>query len=255
MAIKIAVSNQKGGSGKTTTTQNLAGALAEHNKTILVVDADPQASLTVGWGIDVSALEQTMYNVVVEHEPLQNILISVRDNIDLAPANIYLSVAELKLAGEYRREDRIKSALADLEKPYDYVLIDCPPSLGLLTINAFSAADSVLIPMSCDYYAMVGVKLLLDSIIRTKNQINPKLDILGVVATRYDRRTAHSKEILEELKNKLEPDVRLFKAVIRETVRFKEAPIEGKTITEYNDAHAGAEDYRDLAREVIGIYG
>lgn len=255
MTVTIAVANQKGGSAKTTTTQSLGAALAENGQQVLLLDVDPQASLTVGWGVDVSQLETTMYNVVVEGAELADILLPIREQIDLAPANIYLSAAELRLAGEYRREDRIRQALEQLPKPYDYILMDCPPSLGLLTINAFSAADSVLIPMSCDYYAMVGVRLLLDSIARTRTQINKNLSILGVIPTRYDRRTAHSKEILEELREKLAPEVRVFEAVIRETVKFKEAPIEGKPITEYSSSHPGAEDYRQLAKEILAIYG
>jgi len=253
MSHTIAFANQKGGTGKTTTVINLAGALAEIGKKILIVDNDPQASLSLGFGVDVPTLEKTLYDVMVSGYPIQKTIISLRDNIDLVPTNIYLSAAELQLAGEIRREDRLKNGLARIKDSYDYVFIDCPPSLGLLTINALSAADKVLIPMSCDYYALIGVKLLLDTIGRIQNQLNPELEILGVIPTRFDRRTIHSKEVLSDVRGKLGAHIRVFDSVIRESVRFKEAPVEGKTITEYSSDHPGAEDYRDLAKEFIDV--
>lgn len=254
MAKVIAISNQKGGTGKTTTAVNLAGALAEQDKKILVVDADPQASLGVGFGVEVSKLEKSLYNVVLEEAPLKDTLISVREGIDLAPSNIYLSAAELQLSGVIRREDRLKTALVQIKKEYDFILIDSPPSLGLLTINALSASESILIPMSCDFHSMVGVKLLLETIERTRVQLNPEIKILGVLPTRFDMRTLHAKEVLDEVREKLSGrGIRVFATVIRETVRFKEAPIEGKTILEYMKDHPGAEDYRELAKEVLDV--
>jgi chromosome partitioning protein len=251
MSYTIAFANQKGGTGKTTTVINLAGALAEVGKRVLVVDTDPQGSLTIGFGIEPSDLERTVYDVLVEGYAVQNIIERLRENIDIVPTNIYLSVAELKLAGEIRREDRLKNALAKVKNNYDYVLIDCPPSLGLLTINALAAADKVLIPMSCDFYSMVGVRLLLDTIHRIQDQLNPDLKILGILATRFDTRTAHAKEVLQDTREKLGSHFKVFDAVIRESVRLKEAPIEGKTITEYSGNHASAEDYRNFAKEFI----
>jgi chromosome partitioning protein len=254
MTIITAVANQKGGTGKTTTTINLAGVLAERGKRILAVDIDPQGSLGVGWGIDVANLEWSIYDVLLEKRPLRDILISVRETVDLAPANIYLSVADLQLAGEIRREDRLKQALAPIEDDYDVVLIDCPPSLGLLTINALSAADNVLVPMSCDYYALVGVTLLLDTVRRIQDQLNPDLEILGVLPTRYDSRTLHAKEVLEEATERLGKHVHVFRSVIHESVRVKEAPITGQTITEYRGKHKTANSHRELAEEVLALY-
>lgn len=251
MTHTVAIANQKGGTAKTTTVANLAGVLNERGHRVLLVDLDPQASLTIGFGVDVSAMDETVYDVIANETPLTNILTHVRENIDLAPTNINLSVAELQLVSEIRREDRLKQALAPLKSNYDYILVDCPPSLGLLTLNALSAADRVLIPMSCDYYALVGVRLLLDTLRRVQERLNPDLKILGVLPTRYDGRTLHSKEVLQEVRNKLSGQVHVFDAVIRETVRFKEAPIQGQTITEYMSTHVGAKDFRDFTEEFL----
>jgi chromosome partitioning protein len=247
----ISFSNQKGGTAKTTSVINLAGTLAEMGKKILVVDVDPQGSLSIGFSVRIPIEEPTTYEVMVDGLPLQSIIQPVRENIDLAPTNINLSVAELQLVGKIRREDKLKNAIASVKDNYDFVLIDCPPSLGLLTINALAAADKVLIPMSCDYYSMIGVRLLLDTIRRIQSELNPQLKILGVLPTRFDARTAHAREVLDETRETLGQHIKVFETVIRETVRIKEAPIEGKTITEYMSNHPGAQDYRDLAKEVI----
>ncbi len=254
MTYTVSFSNQKGGTGKTTTVINLAGALAEFGRKVLVVDIDPQGSLSVGFGVQCPIDEPTVYEVMVEGLPIGQIIMPVRDKIDLAPTNINLSVAELQLVGKIRREDRLKNALAAVKDNYDFVLIDCPPSLGLLTINALAAADRVLIPMSCDYYSMIGVRLLLDTIHRIQAELNPQLEIAGVLPTRYDARTVHAREVLEETRNSLGQRIKVFDTVIRETVRLKEAPIESKTITEYMGSHPGAQDYRDLAKEFINEF-
>lgn len=254
MTHTIAFANQKGGTAKTTTVANLAGALNERGHKVLLVDLDPQASLTIGFGVDVSTMAQTVYDVIANDVPLADVVTPVRENVDLAPTNINLSVAELQLVSEIRREDRLKQALAPLKGQYDFIMVDCPPSLGLLTLNALSAADRVLIPMSCDYYALVGVRLLLDTLRRVQERLNPELIILGVLPTRYDARTLHSKEVLDEVRSKLSGQVHVFDAVIRETVRFKEAPIQGQTITEYMSTHVGAQDIRDFTEEFLNEF-
>jgi len=249
-----AFANQKGGTGKTTTVINLAGALAEQGHRILVVDIDPQGNLTMGLGIDVFTLTNTIYEVMVNSLPIEEIIKPVRENIHVVPTNINLSVADLQLAGEIRREDRLREALATVANQYDYVLIDCPPSLGLLTINALSAAGNVVIPMSCDYYSMVGVRLLLSTIQRIQTRLNPHLKILGILPTRFDGRTTHAREVLSEAHEKLGRNVKVFDSLIRESVVFKEAPIGGQTITEYSSKHPGAEDYRLFAQEFIHAF-
>ena len=251
MAHTIAFSNQKGGTAKTTTVANLAGVLNELGKKTLLVDLDPQASLTIGFGVNLPELQQTVYDVIAGDAPLADVLLPLRENVDLAPTNINLSVAELQLVGEMRREDRLKQALAPLQEQYEFILVDCPPSLGLLTLNALSAADRVLIPMSCDYYALVGVRLLLDTLRRVQERLNPNLRILGVLPTRYDGRTLHSKEVLQEVRAKLDGQVHVFDTVIRETVRFKEAPIQGQTITEYMSGHVASQDFRAFTEEFL----
>lgn len=256
MGVIISISNQKGGTGKTTTAVNLAGSLAELGKKILIVDIDPQASLGVGFGVETSLLDKTIYNVILDELPIKDILLFVRNKIHLAPANIYLSAAELQLSGLIRREDRLKNSINQIKDEYDFIIIDSPPSLSLLTINALSAAEHIMIPMSCDFHSMVGVKLLLETIERTKKQLNPEIKILGILPTRFDLRTLHAQEVLDEVKSKLaQREIRVFETIIRETVRFKESPIEGKTILEYMPNHPGAEDYRNLAKEVLDVLG
>lgn len=250
----VAFANQKGGTGKTTSVINLAGALTELGRRVLAVDIDPQGNLTIGLGIDVFSLSSTIYEVMVNGQPIEEIIQPVREHIHVAPTNINLSVADLQLAGEIRREDRLRDALAPVKDRYDFVLIDCPPSLGLLTINALSAAEQVLIPMACDYYSLVGVRLLLNTIQRIQARLNPRLKILGVLPTRFDGRITHAKEVLNEAREKLGQHVKVFDSVIRESVVFKEAPVSGQTITEYNSKHPGAEDYRAFAQEFIHAF-
>ncbi|MDO8689547.1 MAG: AAA family ATPase [Dehalococcoidia bacterium] len=247
----IAMANQKGGTAKTTTTLNLGAALAEMGRRVLMVDMDPQGSLAVGWGIsDVYNLPKTIYQVLMGEATLRDVIVTVRLNVDIAPANIYLSAAEFQLINKHRREDKLKNALLTVRDGYDYILLDCPPSLGLLTVNALSAADHVLIPMSCDFYSMIGVTLLLDTIREIQVEVNPKLKILGILATRYDARTLHSREVLERTKNEIAQGLRVFEALIKESVRFKESPIVGQSILEYAGNTDGARAYRALAEEI-----
>jgi len=181
---------------------------------------------------------------------LRDVILPVRLNVDIAPANIYLSAAEFQLINKHRREDKLKNALQPVRDGYDYVLLDCPPSLGLLTVNALSAADQVLIPMSCDFYSMIGVTLLLDTIREIQVEVNPKLKIMGILATRYDARTLHAREVLERTKNEIGQGLRVFEPLIKESVRFKESPIVGQSILEYAGNTDGARAYRALAEEV-----
>lgn len=250
MARCIAVANQKGGSGKTTTARSLASALAERGRRVLLVDLDPQASLSEGCGLELHKLAQTTYQVLIGSARLEDVIKPVEENVDIAPTNIHLSAAELQLVNMNRREDKLRNALKTVRDDYDYVLIDCPPSFGLLTVNALSAADSVLIPMTCDYYTMLGVRLLLDTVREIKEEVNPNLRIEGLLPTRYDARTLHAREILDQTKSALGGDIKVFDTIVRESVRFKESPITGRSILSYAGSSEGARAYRALAEEI-----
>jgi chromosome partitioning protein len=246
----IAVANQKGGSGKTTTARSLGSALAERGKRVLLVDLDPQASLSEGCGLELHKLTQTTYQVLIGSAKLEDTIKPVEKNVDIAPANIHLSAAELQLVNMNRREDKLRNALKSIRHEYDFILIDCPPSFGLLTVNALSAADSVLIPMTCDYYTMLGVRLLLDTVREIKEEVNPNLRIEGLLPTRYDGRTLHAREILDQTRDALGSDIKVFDTIVRESVRFKEAPITGRSILTYAGSSEGARAYRALAEEI-----
>jgi chromosome partitioning protein len=250
MSKTIAVANQKGGSGKTTTTRSLAAALGEQGKRVLMIDLDPQASLSEGSGLELHKLGQTTYHVLIGSAKLSDAIVKVDDRVDIAPANIHLSAAELQLVNMNRREDKLRNALKPVKEEYDYVLIDCPPSFGLLTVNALSAADSVLIPMTCDYYTMLGVRLLLETVREIQAEVNPNLKIEGLLPTRYDARTLHAREILDQTRGALGEEIRVFDTVVRESVRFKEAPITGSSILAYAGGSEGARSYRSLAQEI-----
>ena len=250
MSRVIAVANQKGGSGKTTTARSLAAALAERGRTVLMIDLDPQASLSEGCGISLHELTQTTYHVLIGAAKLADILFEVEDRVFLAPTNIHLSAAELQLVNMNRREDRLRNALRPVRDSIDFVLIDCPPSFGLLTVNALSAADSVLIPMTCDYYTLLGVRLLLDTVSEIQREVNPNLTIEGILPTRFDARTLHAREMLKRAKDELGEQYRVFDVVVRESVRFKESPIAGQSILAYANTSDGAKAYRSLAEEI-----
>jgi chromosome partitioning protein len=248
----IAVCNQKGGVGKTTSTINLGAALAEYGRRVLLVDLDPQGAATVGVGVDPFELgDNTIYRLLKDLSvaPSEVLLKTDVAGLDLLPANIDLSVAEVELVTEIARERRLAEVLAPLVDDYDVVLIDCQPSLGLLTINALVAAHSVLIPTECEYYALRGVSLLMESIHKVRRAINPSLEIEGFLATMYDGRTLHSREVLALLVASFPDDV--LETVISRTVRFPESTVSGRPITSYASASSGAEAYRQLAREVL----
>jgi chromosome partitioning protein len=247
----IALANQKGGVGKTTTTINLGAALAERGFEVLIVDFDPQGGCGIGLGVEPAALDLSVYTVLLDRSVDVEAVIqktSVHD-LDLLPSNIDLAAAELMLVQEVAREQTLLRILAPLRPKYDFILIDCPPSLGLLTINALTAADGVIVPIECEYYALRGMALLMDSIDRVRDRLNPRLQVEGILATMYDGRTLHAKEVLARVREAF--GRRLFDTVVRKTIRFAEAPVVGEPILVYAPASPGAQAYRQLAEEVM----
>ena len=254
----ICIANQKGGVGKTTTTAALAQGLSEHNKRVLLIDWDPQASLTITLGYNPDNIERTLYDVLIatiKNQPspsINDVIVHTNNpNIDLAPANIELSQAELDLVGAFTRELILKEMLEPVRQLYDFILVDCLPSLGLLTINALSAADKVLIPLQADYLAMKGLVLLLGTIIRIKDRINANLEISGILFTMVYSRTLHSKEVMNVTKKAFGDKIRVFDTIIPISVRFKEAPASGESILTYASKSDGASAYRLLTEEVM----
>lgn len=247
----VAVVNQKGGVGKTTSTINLGAALAEEGGRVLLVDFDPQGALSVGLGLNPNAMEITVYNLLLDRSvTLDDVVVhSKLPGLDLVPSNIDLSAAEVMLVSEVAREQLLKQALAPALSTYNYVLIDCPPSLGLLTVNALTAAASVIIPLECEYFALRGMALLMDTVEKVQQRLNPSLDVLGIVATMLEARTIHGREVLSRVSDAFGD--KLFKTVIHKTIKFSEAPVVGEPILTYAPTSNGAQEYRDLAREVI----
>ena len=247
----IAMCNQKGGVGKTTSTINLGAALAEHGRKVLLVDLDPQGALSVGLGIPSQGLDRTIYNALMEPATtLADVRVATGiPGLDLVPSNIDLSAAEVQLVSEVAREQTLLRVLAPIRAEYDYVLIDCQPSLGLLTVNALTASDGVIVPLECEYFALRGVALLKQTIDKVRERLNPRLEIDGVLGTMYDGRTLHGREVMERLVQAWGDTV--FHTVIRRTVKFSDATVAGEPITAYASSSTGAEAYRSLAREVL----
>jgi len=246
----IAITNQKGGVGKTTTNINLATCLAQAGKRVLVVDMDPQGNSTSGFGVDKYNLQQSVYNLLIGEASLEEVIIPVcAEGVRLLPANIDLSGAEIELIAMAEREYRLKSIFNRSRYLFDYILIDCPPSLNLLTLNALCAADSVMIPIQCEYFALEGLSQLMNTIQRVQQKLNPRLVIEGVVFTMYDGRTNLSNQVVDEVKKHL--GAHTYESIIPRNVRLSEAPSHGLPITLYAADSKGADAYRSLAHEVI----
>lgn len=252
MARIIAISNQKGGVGKTTTTINLGAYLARSGKKVLVVDMDPQANTSSGLGLDKRTVEHSIYEVLLGAVPLESILFSARvKGLFLAPASPRLAAAEIELVTASEREHRLRRSLAPVRSYYDYILLDCPPSLGLLTVNALTAATDVLVPVQAEYYALEGLGQLTSSIERVRRSLNPELNLLGILVTMNDKRTVLAREISDELHRHFPG--KIFTSVIPRNIKLAEAPSFGKTILEYDNFSKGARSYKSLAQEVLRV--
>lgn len=250
MARIIAVANQKGGVGKTTTTVNLGASLANNGKKVLLIDMDAQGNATSGLGVSKAEVDKDIYDVLINELPLSEVIqSSSRENLWIAPATIQLAGAEVELTTLMARESRLKAAIKEVENDYEYVLIDCPPSLGHLTINAFTASGSILIPVQCEYYALEGLSQLLNTIRLVQKHFNPNLKIEGVLLTMLDARTNLGYEVVEEVKKYFREKV--YDTIIPRNVRLSEAPSYGLSIVDYDQRSKGAQVYQELAEEVI----
>jgi len=247
----VALCNQKGGVGKTTSTINLGAALTEYGRRVLLVDFDPQGALSVGLGVQPHQLDRTVYDVLMESSVgLDDVLLKTNvPGMDLVPSNIDLSAAEVQLVNEVAREQTLARALTPALPDYDLVLIDCQPSLGLLTVNALTAADEVVIPLECEFFSLRGVALLIDTIEEVRERLNPRLHIAGILATMYDSRTVHGREVFARVVEAFGDTV--FDTVITRTVRFPETTVAGEPITTWAPSSSGAQQYRALAKEVL----
>ena len=254
-AVVISLCNQKGGVGKTTSTINLGAALAEYGRKVLLVDLDPQGALSAGLGVPHYDLTHTVHNLLVEPRVgIDDVLIHTRvDGLDLVPSNIDLSAAEIQLVNEVGREQSLARALHPVLDRYDYVLIDCQPSLGLLTVNALACSDGVVIPTECEFFSLRGLALLTDTVDKVRERLNPRLTISGILVTRFDTRTVNAREVMARVLERFGDLV--FDTVITRTVRFPETSVAGEPITSWAPKSGGAQAYRALAREVIDRFG
>lgn len=250
MAKVIAIANQKGGVGKTTTAVNLSSCLGYKGKKVLIIDIDPQGNTTSGLGIDKKNVKKSIYDVLINDEKIKNALENTSiENLKLCPSNIQLAGAEVELVSVISRETRMKVAINEIKNEFDFVLIDCPPSLGLLTVNSLTAADTILVPIQCEYYALEGLSQLMDTVRLVQKHLNPVLDVEGVVLTMFDARTNLSIQVVEEVKKHFKNKV--YRTVIPRNVRLSEAPSFGLPIILYDPKSKGSECYMELAEEVI----
>nr|WP_173406266.1 AAA family ATPase [Pelosinus sp. UFO1] len=246
----IAIANQKGGVGKTTTSVNLSACLADLGKKVLLVDLDPQGNSTSGFGFDKTKIKQSIYDVLVNDTPVEGVILKTKiENLMVLPATIQLAGAEIELVSIMSRETKLKRVLDKIKYNYDYIIIDCPPSLGLLTINSLTAANSVLVPIQCEFYALEGLSQLMNTITLVQKNLNPALSLEGVVLTMFDARTNLSIQVVDEVKSHFRHKV--YQTIIPRNVRLSEAPSHGQPITRYDPKSKGAEVYTDLAKEVI----
>lgn len=250
MSKVIAIANQKGGVGKTTTAVNLSSCLAFKGKKVLIIDIDPQGNTTSGLGIDKKSINKSIYDVLINDEDIEATLIDTPvENLKICPSNIQLAGAEVELVSVISRETRMKAAVASIREKFDFILIDCPPSLGLLTVNSLTAADTVLVPIQCEYYALEGLSQLMNTVKLVQKHLNPNLDVEGVVLTMFDARTNLSIQVVEEVKRHFKNKV--YRTIIPRNVRLSEAPSYGLPIILYDAKSKGAECYIELAEEVI----
>ena len=246
----IAIANQKGGVGKTTTSINLSASLAAKGKKVLVIDTDPQGNTTSGFGIEKNELENTIYELILGECSIRDCIISnIIKNVSVVPSNVNLAAAEIELIGVDKKEFILKNEVDYIKDDYDYIIIDCPPSLNMLTVNAMTTADTVLVPIQCEYYALEGLSQLIHTINLVQERLNPHLQIEGVVFTMYDVRTNLSNQVVENVKENL--DAKIYETMIPRNIRLAEAPSYGLPINMYDSKSAGAESYRKLAKEII----